>query len=307
MKVVGIMCVRDEGDILPEVLASLEGKLDALYAYDDGSIDNTFEVLSQSPVITFLTSRSKDPFRESISRGNYHCLFEKIKKDFNEEVWIVNTMGDRFFLNKQPKEIVEETKKSGFEAVYGIQLDFLRHRLQGWTSDVDTFPNYPESLRSLCRWFCLDERAIIAYKVKPEQSFSLSPYPWPKGLGPPRFRDESKSNLLSLEMPFLEHQGRRSPNAMLWRLKNKSRGISKKINTSGYDLTKYEDIVKLFPRFYAPYKVLPWYSNKSLETLISLYNNPEYAGLRDKVCKRYFYWGVEASHKEVKLHPRWDI
>ena len=62
MEVVGIMCVKDEADLLPEVLEHLKDKLDVVYAYDDGSIDGTLQILrDHAPFVSYLIATKDAP------------------------------------------------------------------------------------------------------------------------------------------------------------------------------------------------------------------------------------------------------
>ena len=270
-KIIGMMCVRDEVDLLPEVLEHLDGKLDALYAYDDGSQDGTTKILLESPQVTYLMIRSDDLNRIPAPRPNYHHLLEKIKEDYdykNDDVWIVITMGDRFFLNKTPREIVEGA--SGFTAVEGVQLDFLRHKMDPWTLENDTWPIYTDSLRNICRWVRVDERCIVAYKVTDAASYKKSAYPWPRAIGTPQYDRESMQDMISLSMPFLEHQGRRSPKATMYRIASGSRKLGRKHKQ--YDLSTFESTVVCNPTMWAPDNLFPWTGLDSLESVVYWHN-----------------------------------
>ena len=274
MKVIGMMCVRDEADLLPEVLEHLDGKLDALYAYEDGSRDGTAKILLESPQVTYLMSRAADRNRPYIDRPNYHHLLEKIKEDYdyeNEDVWVIITMGDRFFLNKAPREIVEQA--GDHTAVEGIQLDFLRPKMDPWTAENDTWPVYPESLRRMCRWVRVDERCIVAFKVTYEASYLKARYPWPKGIGTPQYDLATMGDSISLDMPFLEHQGRRSPRATMWRIASGSRKLGRKFLR--YDLSTFEATVASNPSMWAPDDVLPWMGPESLVSVVHWHNYKE--------------------------------
>lgn len=270
-KVIGMMCVRDEADLLPEVLEHLDGKLDALYVYEDGSQDGTAKILLESPQVTYLMERTADSNRMPIPRPNYHHLLEKIKEDYdyvNEDVWAVITMGDRFFLNKTPRQIVEEARD--FTCVEGIQLDFLRPKMDPWTPENDTWPVYTESLRKLCRWVRVDERCIVAYKVTDEASYLRAAYPWPRAIGTPQYDCTSMGDQVSLDMPFLEHQGRRSPKAMMARVASGSRQLGRK--HKHYDLSTFESTVAYNAVMFASANLFPWVGLESLIPIIHWQN-----------------------------------
>jgi len=305
MKVVGIMCVRDEADLLPEVLEHLDGKLDALYAYEDGSIDDTYKILKSHPGVTYLMRKEDDQPRLSINRPNYHHLLEKIKEDYagtDDPVWIVITMGDRFFLNKTPRQIAEEAEAGEYTTVNGVQLDFLRHRADPWTEENDKFPRYTESLRQICKWFKWDEECVVAYRLSDDRSYLEAKYPWPRGGHTKvQYSKVETGDKLSVEFPYLEHQGRRSPNAFKWRIESGSRKLSSKINLPS---TSFADIQEKQKKWYLQWKLIPWVDPSSLHQLILMYNNDEW---RFKAKKRSYWDLVEVDVLENGPHERKDI
>ncbi len=302
-KVIGMMCVRDEADLLPEVLEHLDGKLDELYVYEDGSQDETARILSESPQVTYLMSRTEDSGRLPMDRPNYHHLLERIKwrHDLeNEDVWVVIAMGDRFFLNKTPRQIVEGAGE--FEAVEGVQLDFLRHRMDPWTEDNDEWPHYTLSLRHQCRWFRVDERCIVAYKVTPELSFLQAKYPWPRGIKSVQNAAKEMRDNLTLDIPYLEHQGRRSPRAAMWRYSSGSRIIGQKYQH--WDLSTFESTSQALRLHYQNYRLFPWAGIESLETLVEWWNIPEF---HKRANMRWFFKGLETGRIGTDWHRRYDI
>lgn len=297
MKTVGIMCVRDEADLLPQVYPHIRERVDLIYAYDDGSQDATWDIIKESD---YAIRRVDDKSRLSIQRPNYHHLLERLKSDFKkEEVWVFITMGDRFFLNKNPNQIVEEAK--GYDVVEGIQLDFLRHRLDSWTEENDTWPDF-SNIRHVCRWMKYDERCIVGFKLHQGLSYLQAKYPWPRGfVNKPQYANECKQDKICIDMPFLEHQGRRSPKAAMWRIQSGSRGMSKKYS---FDYTSYASVMESMRRFYSPYRVLPWIDNSSLDKLVEVTNGENWSA---DANSRYFFWGLEYSQQLSPLPPRTDI
>jgi hypothetical protein len=295
-KIVGMMCVKDEADLLPQVLPHVRGLVDHLYVYEDGSQDNTWDLVKDEH---YVMRRQDDRARTNHNRGNYHHLLEKIKKDFKgEEVWAIITMGDRFYLNKTPRQIVEEAGK--FDAVEGVQLDFLRHRLDPWTEENDPYPDFSD-IRTLCRWFKFDERCIVAYKVTPELSYRDAKYPWPRGIKEVQYKHRAMGGLLSMDMPYLEHQGRRSPKAAIARYQNGSRVQSKKYN---YDLSSYERAVETMACFRDNYRMFPWVDNASIEELVKFRNDKQYQGNPGKPAMHALFMEAEAEFIRNPLPKR---
>jgi hypothetical protein len=296
MKIVGLMCVRDEADLLPQVLPHVRGLVDHLYVYDDGSQDDTWDMVKDEHYAMRLVD---DKTRIDHYRGNYHHLLERIKKDFkNEEVWVVITMGDRFYLNKTPREIVEGAKY--FDAVEGIQLDFLRHRMDKWTPENDPYPDLSD-IRTLARWFKHDEHCIVAYKVRPELDYVTAKYPWPKGIRNVQYKARDMDHKLSLDLPFLEHQGRRTPRAAMQRYTKGQRVVSKKYI---YDLSSYKGVMNTMGKFYYHYRIHPWINTDSLVPFIEFYNSPANA---DRPLNRSYFRGMETLSQMIELPSRTDL
>ena len=241
-------------------------------------------------------------------RPNYHHLLEKIKENHDlekEDVWAVITMGDRFFLNKTPRQIVAQSKE--FPAVEGIQLDFLRHRLDPWTEENDTWPVYSESLRKICRGVTVDERCIVAYKATNDISYRRAKYPWPKGMGEPQYsaesmRGENGKCQISLDMPFLEHQGRRSPKAVMDRIASGSRRLG--VKYKHYDVSTYESTVECYRKTYSGYRLFPWVGLESLVPIVDWENEIRF---HDRVNQRWFFKGLEVALGASPLPERTDI
>jgi hypothetical protein len=295
-KVVGLMCVKDEADLLPQVVPHIEPLVDHLYAYDDGSSDDTWDYIKHAD---YAIRKPDDKARidHPHNRANYHHLLEKIKEDFKgEDVWVVITMGDRFFLNQTPREIV--ARAGEYEAVEGIQLDFLRHRLDPWTKENDPFPDM-SNIRQLCRWYKFDERCIVAYKLHVGLNYQKSKYPWPGGVRSKQYAPRDMGHRISLDMPFLEHQGRRTPNHCVWKYASGSRRISRKYDPADY--ANFESIMENQKEFYEQYRLFPWTDGSNLIKLVEHFNEENW---QPKPNRRYFFWGMEEMAKTNPLPPR---
>jgi hypothetical protein len=303
-KLIGMMCVRDEADLLPEVYPHIRELVDELYVYEDGSVDETWSIVKDAD---YAIQRARDIERLNIYRPNYHHLLEKIKENYDldkEDVWVIITMGDRFFLNKTPRQIVEEAQEAGHVSVEGIQLDFLRHRRDPWTKENDTFPVYSESVRTLCRWVKFDERCIVAYKATYEASYLKAKYPWPKNIGMPQYACATMEGKLSLGMPYLEHQGRRSPKGIVDRNKSGARPISTSAKYGKLDVSTWDAVVDAFPRYFDAFMVFPWVGNESLVALIHWENRKE--GI-DRTSAKNIFRGAEVVWRTLSLPERNDI
>jgi hypothetical protein len=291
------MCLKDEADLLPQVYPHIRRNVDYIYAYDDGSQDDTWEYIKESD---YAIRKVDDKNRPKIYRPNYHHLLEKIKEDFKgEDIWAIIAMGDRFFLNMPPRAIVRNARE--YEAVNGVQLDFLRHRFDPWTESNDPWPDMSQ-IRQLCSWCRVDEQCIVAFKVTPETSYEKSKYPWPRGIKSVQYNYKAMNNKLCVEMPFLEHQGRRSPKAAIWRMKSGSRPTSKKYAHLKFD--SFDDVMETQKKFYEQYKLLPWVGLETLHKLVEMYNEENW---QIPAQRRYFFWGLEQALESGWRFERKDL
>jgi len=312
MKIIGTLDTKGDGDMISEVLDQSSGLFDAIYVYEDDSPDNTYAILKNHKAVSRLWKASEFSAEE---KGRYQqhrrgWPLEQVKKDFpytKEEIWVVRLEGDRFFLNQSPKEIVERALKLGMDSRCGVMLDFRRHRLEGWPEEVDSFPNWKGSIRDIQRWFYIDDiHNCVAFKVCDyiDYKFTNRPRPWPGGC---KFSDCNRE-VISTDMVFFEHHGRRSPKYFHWSLTAGNRALSSKVSKRDplWDLSTPSAIFNtMLPRF-QPYRVFPYTSWESVKPSITLFNNKDFRV--NKQLQRYYFWGIEEMFKQdgCKLPSRKD-
>lgn len=301
MKIIGTLDTKDDADLLPEVLDQAKGMFDAVYAYDDGSIDNTYEILKNHPVVSKLWHRdefSEEEHKRYIQHRRGWPL-EQVKKDFpyeTEDIWVVRVEGDRFFMNQDPKEIVDRAIRANMDSRSGVMMDFRRHRADGWDEMSDTFPNWHCSLRKLQRWFIIEDiHDVIAFKVEDHIDYGINRYPrpWPRGTR----KNDLNKHAITKDMAFFEHHGKRSPNYYYWATQSGSRIIGKKAQRQhpDYDYTSPLTIYQTMPKQFRPYKLFPYTTfDQSVGHWIWLQANTDL--FDNKQYQRYYYWGLEQAY-----------
>ena len=264
MKVVGILRVKDEADLLPEVLDDVAGGVEDIYAYDDNSVDGTLDILQEHPAVTHI-----EPFDPSFTmeRQKTGILEQRVKENYpykTEEVWVALLAGDLFWLNMTPTDAANLAVSKGCDLQNGVAIDFGRWE---WDDETDTWPEpYPDSLRDLCKWCNILEQLPVVWKVSDYTRWRR--LPWPGGF--------NKRNVgVTTEFPFLEHQGKRSPKYHQWKYATGSRSqplVRGERVTEDYWTrdTAWEHGRKL--GYWRNRKRIPWTGLETIDRLVELFD-----------------------------------
>ena len=261
MKVVGILRVKDEADLLQEVLDNTAEGVEEIYAYDDGSTDGTLEVLKAHPAVTHI-----EPFDPAFTQElqKTHILEQRVKENYpykTEEVWVALLAGDLFWLNMTPTEAANYAISKGCDLQNGVAIDFGRWN---WDAETDTWPNWTESLRTLCQWCAIIEELPVVWKVSDYTRYKR--LPWPGGF-------KKRNTDMVREMPFLGHYGKRSPTYHQWKYATGSRAQPrhKGVRTTKDQWTPefaYEHGKSL--GFWENDKRIPWEGLNTIDRLLEL-------------------------------------
>jgi glycosyltransferase involved in cell wall biosynthesis len=264
MKVIGILRVKDEADLLPDVLNNVANGVDEIFAYDDNSTDGTLEILREHPAITHI--EPFDPtFKSEVQKTQ--LLERRVKQRhpfMTQEVWVALLAGDLFWLNKTPREAATYACEHGYDIQNAIAIDFGRW---SWDEETDTWPNWTTSLRELCQWCKVIEELPGVWKVADYTRYTR--LPWPR-----HFRNRKTG--INLEAPFLEHQGKRSPKFHQWKYASGSRMLPR---IGGVRATKeqFEDYAFAYQHglslgYWANDQRIPWEGLQTIDRLIELEN-----------------------------------
>jgi hypothetical protein len=295
MKVIGILRVKDEGDLLPSVLANVADGVDEIFAYEDESVDNTREILQAHPKVTYL--KTYDPTFRSEWWKTHH-LEKMVKQSFpeyrTEEVWVALLAGDLYWLNQSPREAAERAAAKGHDLKTGCAINFSIHHTDTWEGK-DTWPKWKPSLRESCRWARVIEELPVVWKVADYTKHKR--LPWPRHF-------KNRDTGIKADMPFLEHQGKRSPRFQQHRV---LRYDADHERPRGTTFEQFQDIkwVEEWGRskgYWQNPEAVPWIGLETIETLLQLEEIPE--GER-KIM--YAVWDTWYDQIGRVLPPRTDI
>lgn len=216
MKIVGTLDTKDDGDLLPDVLDSLEG-FDAIFAYNDGSQDNTEDVLAHSSKVTDYVNRDDfDPsIVASVPQHRRRHLLQWVKAEFKgEDVWVIRLEGDRFFRNQTPKQMVARAEAKGYAGLAAAMVDFRLCPQEDWR-EWDSWPDWRYDIRDIQNYARVDDvHPLVAFKLIDNVHYENHKIrPWPRIEGP---TDYCGTDFIHKDMCLMEHHGRRGPRYWSW-------------------------------------------------------------------------------------------
>lgn len=231
LNVVGMFWNYNEGDILPQTLEAASDKVDSLFIADDGSTDNSWEIIKQ------FADEHKDKVEhiqqkpDKSDKGQRQSLLEEMRKRYDDSTWVQIIESDVMVLDTNVKEAIRNHSVEGL-AVSWQTLNAIR---RSW-DDVDTYPNWETPLLELMPYAHYMEYMLYTFRLLPELSYR-QPYwrPWPTGFS--KYTSKPvKVNRRTLDAPLLAHVGFRGPTHFYHKYKH-----------MGERHTKYKDWILTSP------------------------------------------------------------
>jgi hypothetical protein len=127
---IGLLMTYNEADVLPQMLESIQGQVDVIYALD-GSSDQTTEILQAHPLVhTVLRDEMVSPNKKVGCFHRQHLL-NLAREEHGYGHWYTLLHADEFF-HDSPRKIIElaQAQKAGFVNWMSMQF-FLHHQDQG--------------------------------------------------------------------------------------------------------------------------------------------------------------------------------
>jgi hypothetical protein len=261
MYIIGILRVKDEADLLPDVLDNVSDGINEIYAYDDGSSDGTLEILQNHPKVTYI--KTFDPsFTREVQKTRH--LEDEVKKRHpnysTEEVWVALLAGDLWWYTHSPRQAATEAAKKGYDCRNGVAVNFARWK---WDEETDTWPNWTPSIQELCRWCKIIEELPVVWKVANYTGWHR--LPWPR-----HFKKRWQG--IDQKSVFLKHYGKRSPKRHQWIFQKGGRHLPK--NTQAADWESFEFAYEHGKSlgYWENRECIPWEGPQTIQRLIDIEN-----------------------------------
>src|SRR5262245_52286802 len=156
----GIMVVRDEGDLIAQTLDHLLTRLDAIYIYDTGSTDGTWDIVRgfgaragrDSGVIPL--RRDEVPY----DNGLRAMVFDEVRPRFSDGDWIARLDADEFY-HVPPRRFIDERISPGEGRIFAQMYDFVltRPEVRDWEEGRETLADRARPIEERRRKYLIQE------------------------------------------------------------------------------------------------------------------------------------------------------
>jgi len=241
VNVVGMMWNKNEGDILEEIISEAIKHVDLLYVADDGSTDNSWEIIQRAASLDSKIIIQRDPcIRDP---GQRSSLLNKIKERHNPlDTWVQVIESDIMILDTDVREAIRD-RAVGDIAVTWQALNAVRP--VGTWEEVDLYPNWGMPVKDLMPLAHRMERMVYTFRPMPDLYYTHTWRPWPSGFSR-YFKGVVDPDHRDTKTPLLAHYGFRGPTH--FKLKYAKMG-DKHRRYPSWDLRTKETILATVPMF----------------------------------------------------------
>jgi hypothetical protein len=158
MKFHALLLVRDEADIIEQCLRQLVTWADAVYVFDTGSCDSTWDMVREFSLHErTIIPLARDPvfFSEKRVRG---WVFNQARRQMREGDWFVRVDADEFH-HVSPREFVKTRLRSHETVAYHQYYDFhlTTSDVTAWRKGKETLADRQRPIEERRRWFTVSD------------------------------------------------------------------------------------------------------------------------------------------------------
>lgn len=216
MKIAAHFLVRDEEDVIKEVLDHASTFCDQIYLLDTGSSDSTYEIALAHPKMTWCM-RKKSVYSDALRQ----LLVERSRNELSDDDWFLALSADHFFTSDPRTDLAKAAAERADVITYDVaQFYFTAADLKSASAGI-TWRKTP--LEERIRHYAINYHDFpVAFRNQPGISYAREVTEWPT-------MPERK---IASFHPVLKHYQFRSPEQMQRRLK--LRRAQRKSGFSGF-------------------------------------------------------------------------
>ena len=149
-----LLPVRDEADIIGQCLGHLLTWADAIYVFDTGSVDNTWEIVQDFAVRDKrVVPLKKEPvyYSETRLRG---WMFHQARQKMRDGDWFLRVDADEFY-HIPPPEFVKTRMRKCETIAYHQYYDFrlTESEVKAWEEGRETLADRERPIEERRRWY----------------------------------------------------------------------------------------------------------------------------------------------------------
>lgn len=196
---------KNEADILEEIISDAVTKVDSLFIADDGSTDKSWDIIQACKQrFQNIEHIQREPNRNDLAQRN--SLLNKIRSRYSPDNTWVQMIESDIFLLTEPREAIKTSPNN--VSVTWHTLNAVRK--PGTWKEVDTYPNWPESIRNIMPYVHWTEAMLYTFRPFPKLSYNSGVWrPWPWGFS--AYTQAAKIMKKNEDSPLLLHCGYRGP------------------------------------------------------------------------------------------------
>lgn len=259
-KIVGMMWNRNEGDILEEIIEAALPHVDSLFIADDGSTDNSWEIIKgfaerRKDKIEYIRNHRDVPN----DQGQRQSLLNEIRRRYKpENTWVQIVESDIMIVATNIRNALAEFAVDDIAMTWQV-LNAVRPT--GTWKEIDTYPNWTKPIKEIM--YNHHRLEIMLYTFRPLAALYYEPIwrPWPKGFSKYTTKPVKVFKKGNPKSPLLGHFGYRGPTHL--HKKFNPQGLNPCISRNGvWDFSTIETIEKTVPFFNGGWnyknRKMPW-------------------------------------------------
>ena len=176
---IGLMLLRDEGDIIAQCLDDLLRWIDEIHVFDLGSTDDTWDIVAdyaarEKRIIPFM--RKPIIYRDSLRS----YMFHRLRGNFRKGDWIMKVDGDEFY--EIPPPTFVRTHLRPWESVVYLQWYYFRltdRDVAAWEAGRENLADRARSIQERRRFYkIMDYSEPRFFQYRPSMKWP-APNNWP--------------------------------------------------------------------------------------------------------------------------------
>ena len=152
-----LLAVRDEADILDQSLRHFLTWADAIYVFDTGSLDHTWDIVQQFAAKDkrVIPLKKAEVFFSELSLRGW--IFNQVRRHMRSGDWFLRVDADEFH-HISPRDFIKTRVRKHETVVYHQYYDFrlTRSEAQAWEQGRETLADRQRPIQERRRWFTVN-------------------------------------------------------------------------------------------------------------------------------------------------------